>query len=109
MRSWPTRNAGWLSGFALILLPASIAAIGWEFVQMRENARMAVEQTRHFMAARADVKQEGGDPENRQRGFLLPGDPFFPEPVTDALSREPAHPHPLRHLRRPVPREEANQ
>src|SRR6266852_8069522 len=107
MRSWPTRNAGWLSGFALILLTASIAAIGWQFVQMRENARMVVGQTRHFMAALADLRQAVTDAETGQRGFLLTGDPFYLEPFTEALSRMPAHLDRLRDLTRNIPEEEA--
>src|ERR1700676_594237 len=89
MRSCATRNAGWLSGFALVLLTASIVAIGWQFVQMRENARMAVEQTRHFMAALGDVRQTVTDAETGQRGFLLTGDAAYLEPFTEALRRMP--------------------
>ena len=107
MRSWSTRNAGWLSGFALALLTASIAAVGWQFVQMRESARMAVEQTRHFMAALGDVRQTVTDAETGQRGFLLTGEASYLEPFTEALRRMPAHLDRLRDLTRNIPEEES--
>src|SRR5882672_7011413 len=107
MRSWSTRNAGWLTGFALVLLTASIAAVGWQVVLMRENARMAVEQARHFMAALTDVRQTMTDAETGQRGFLLTGDPSYLEPFTEAISRMPAHLDRLRDLTRSVPEEQA--
>src|SRR5450432_3957800 len=103
MRSWSTRNAGWLTGFALVLLVASFVAVGWQFVQMREKARMAVEQTRHFMATLADVRQTVTDAETGQRGFLLTGDPLYLEPFTEALSRMPAELDRLRDLTRTIP------
>jgi two-component system sensor histidine kinase/response regulator len=107
MRSWSTRNAGWLSGSALVLLTASIAAVGWQFVQMRENARTAVGQTRHFMAALSDVRQTVTDAETGQRGFLLTGEPAYLEPFTEALRRMPVQLDRLRDLTRDIPEEEA--
>jgi signal transduction histidine kinase/CheY-like chemotaxis protein/CHASE3 domain sensor protein len=107
MRSWSTRNAGWLSGFALVLLTASIAAAGWQFVQMRENARTAVEQTRHFMAALGDVRQTVTDAETGQRGFLLTGEPAYLEPFAQALRHMPMQLDRLRDLMRNIPEEEA--
>src|SRR4051812_2677421 len=107
MQSWSTRNAGRLSGFALVLLTASIAAIGWQFVQMRENARDAVGQTGHFMATLGEVRQTVTDAETGQRGFLLTGDPSYLEPFTEALRRMPGHLDRLRELTRSIPEEEA--
>jgi len=65
---------------------------------MRRERAMAVEQTRHFMAALADVRQAVTRGNRIQRGFLLTGDPSYLD-VPDALSRMPAHLDALRSSR----------
>ena len=106
MRSWSTRNAGWLSGLALFLLTASVAVFGWQIAQMRETARSAGVEARQFMAALAEVRQTVTDAETGQRGYLLTGDPSYLEPFTEALHRMPVRLDRLRVLMRAFPEQE---
>jgi signal transduction histidine kinase/DNA-binding response OmpR family regulator/CHASE3 domain sensor protein len=106
MRSWSTRNAGWLGGLALVLLTASIAIFGWQFAQMREKTRLAVAQTRQFMATLVAVRQTVTDAETGQRGFLLTGDAAYLEPFAEGLRGMPAQLDQLRALAPAFPEQE---